>query len=63
MITQMSRTQPPPTAPPTIISIGKASVSGTAIERRKTRGVRGRCEEKGGMKREIVSVSKTSRSE
>ncbi len=26
-MTQMSRTQPPPTAPPTIINIGRASVT------------------------------------
>lgn len=33
-MTQMSRTQPPPTAPPTIISIGRASVESKAGAKR-----------------------------
>lgn len=37
VITQMSRTQPPPTAPPTIINIGRASGTRRVMEERHRR--------------------------
>lgn len=51
MMTQMSRTQPPPTAPPTIINIGRASVTWTEMGEKNGVGGGGvgvdGCQEKG----------------
>lgn len=67
VMTQMSRTQPPPTAPPTIINMGRASETRRVMEERHRRwggeGCQGKERDEMRDGRAQVSVSRIFRSE